>query len=140
MASFKLYDCDVGFKHNGVDYSFDHVTEVQFEDPERNRLTRGANAKDNVGLAYKDGLRDPKRVTVPIMRLSPAMKSVFDSIYKSQTRIDFYVISRSDGSSKWAKQAVLSNSPQQLTLDETPESMNVSNELETFELVEVHKS
>ena len=140
MASFKLYDCDVGFKHNGVDYSFDHVTEVQFEDPERNRLTRGANAKDNVGLAYKDGLRDPKRVTVPIMRLSPAMKSVFDSIYKSQARIDFYVISRSDGSSKWAKQAVLSNSPQQLTLDETPESMNVSIELETFELVEVHKS
>lgn len=137
---FKLYDCDIGFKYNGVDYAFDHVAEVQIEDPERNRLTRGANAKDNIGLAYKDGLKDPKRVTIPIMAMSPAIKSVFDTIFKSQARVDWYCVARSDGSSKWAKNAVLSNNPQQLTLDETAESMNVSVEFETFDLVENHKS
>lgn len=137
---FKLYDCDIGFKYNGVDYAFDHVAEVQLEDPERNRLTRGANAKDTIGLAYKDGLKDPKRVTIPIMAMSPALVTVFNEIYAKQARIDWYCVARSDGSSKWAKNAVLSNKPQQLTLDETAESMNVSVELETFELTENHKS
>lgn len=137
---FKLYDCDIGFKYNGVDYSFDHVAEVQIEDPERNRLTRGSNAKDKIGLAYKDGLKDPKRWTIPILNMSAPMKAVFDSVYDSQARIDVYCISRSDGSSKWAKNAVLSNRPQQLTLDETAESMNVSIEFETFDSTENHKS
>lgn len=140
MASFKLYDCDIGFKYNGVNYSFDHVAEVQIEDPERNRLTRGANAGDKLGLAYKDGLKDPKRVTVPVLAMSAAIKSVFETIFKTQARIDWYCVARSDGSSKWAKNAVLSNNPQQLTLDETAESMNVSVEFETFDLVENHKS
>ena len=137
---FKLYDCDIGFKYNGVDYSFDHVAEVQIEDPERNRLTRGSNAKDKIGLAYKDGLKDPKRWTIPILNMSAPMIAVFDSVYDSQARIDVYCISRSDGSSKWAKNAVLSNKPQQLTLDETAESMNVSIEFETFDSTENHKS
>lgn len=137
---FKLYDCDIGFKYNGVDYAFDHVAEVQIEDPERNRLTRGANAKDNIGLAYKDGLKDPKRVTIPIMAMTPALVAVFNEVYYKQGRIDWYCVARSDGSSKWAKNAVLSNRPQQLTLDETAESMNVSVEMETFELTENHKS
>lgn len=140
MAIFKLYDCDIGIKVNSVDYSFDHVAEVQIEDPERNRLTRGANAKDNVGLAYKDGLKDPKRITVPILNMSAAIKGVLEGAFKAQTRVDFYCISRSDGSSKWGKNCLVSNNPQQLTLDETAESMNVSIEFETFELTEVHKS
>lgn len=137
---FKLYDCDIGIKYNGVDYSFDHVAEVQIEDPERNRLTRGANAKDNIGLSYKDGLKDPKRITVPILNMSAAIKTVFENAFKTQGRVDFYCISRTDGSSKWGKNCVLSNNPQQLTLDETAESMNVSIEFETFDLVENHKS
>lgn len=140
MSIFKLYECDIGIKVDGVDYSFDHVAEVQIEDPERNRLTRGSNAKDRVGLAYKDGLKDPKRWTIPILSMSAALKNVFDSVYDKQTRIDVYCISRADGSSKWAKNAVLSNKPQQLTLDETAESMNVSLEFETFDSTEVHKS
>jgi len=140
MAIFRLYDCDIGVKYNGVDYAFDHVNEVTIEDPERNRLTRGANAKDNLGLAYKDGLKDPKRITVPVMNMSAAIKAVFEQAFKTQARLDFYCIARSDGSSKWGKNCVLSNNPQQLTLDETSESLAVSIEFETFELVENHKS
>lgn len=137
---FKLYDMDIGLKVDGVDYAFDHVAEVQFEDPERNRLTRGANAKDEIGLEYKDGLKDPKRITVPIMAMSVAISNMLKTAFKERKRVDFYGVSRTDGSSVWGKSCVLSNNPRQLTLDETAESMNVSIELETFKLEENHKS
>jgi hypothetical protein len=137
---FKMYNCDFGVKINGVDYEFEHVAELQIEDPERNRLTRGSNAKNKVGLSYKDGLKDPKRWTIPILSMSAELKGVLDSAYDNQTRLECYCIDRTDGSSKMAKNAVLSNKPQQLTLDETAESMNVSLEFETFDSSEVHKS
>lgn len=137
---FKIYNCDFGIKINGVDYEFEHVAELQIEDPERNRLTRGTNAKNKIGLSYKDGLKDPKRWTIPILNMSAALKGVLDSAYENQTRLDVYCIDRTDGSSKMAKNAVLSNKVQQLTLDETAESMNVSLEFETFDSSEIHKS
>jgi len=137
---FKHYNCDFGVKIGGVSYDFEHVAELQIEDPERNRLTRGSNAKDKVGLSYKDGLRDPKRWTIPILNMSSALKAVLDSAFNGQTRLEVYCIDRTDGSSKMAKNAVLSNRPQQLTLDDTAESMNVSLEFETFDSSENHKS
>lgn len=137
---FKLYDCDLGIKIDGVSYSFEHVQEVQIEDPERNKLTRGANAGNKIGLAYKEGLKEPKRWTIPIMGMSPELKEVLDGAYDNQTRLEVYCISRSDGSSKMARNALLSNRPQQLVLDDSPESMNVSLEFETFDSSEVHKS
>lgn len=137
---FKIYDCDFGIKVNGVNYDFDHVAELQIEDPERNRLTRGSNAKNKSGLAYKDGLKDPKKWTIPILNMSAELKGVLDDCYSNVTRLDVYCISRTDGSSKMAKNAVLSNKPQQLTVDETAESLNVSLEFETFDSSEVHKS
>ena len=137
---FKIYNCDFGIKVDGTSYDFEHVAQVQVEDPERNRLTRGSNAKNIVGLSYKDGLKDPKRWTVPILNMSLALKTVLDDCFKNQTRLEVYCIDRTDGSSKMAKQAILSNRPQQLTIDETAESMQVSLEFETFDSNEVHKS
>lgn len=137
---FKMYNCDFGIKYNGVSYDFEHVSELQIEDPERNRLTRGANAKNKIGLSYKDGLKDPKRWTIPILNMSAALKAVLDEVFETQARVDVYAIDRTDGSSKMAKNAVLSNRPQQLTLDETSESLNVSLEFETFDSTETHKS
>lgn len=137
---FKLYDCDFGIKYNGVTYDFEHVAELQIEDPERNQLTRGANAKNRIGLAYKEGLKDPKRWTLPILNMSAALKLVLDEIYDKQGRVDCFAIDRTDGSSKIAKNAILSNRPQQLTLDETAESLNVSLEFVTFDSSETHKS
>lgn len=137
---FKMYDCDFGIKINGTKYDFDDVAEVQIEDPERNKLTRGANAKNKVGLSYKEGLKEPKRWTIPIMNMSAALKGVLDSAFDNQTRLEVFCISRSDGSSKMARNAILSNRPQQLTIDDTAESMNVSLEFETFDSSEVHKS
>lgn len=137
---FKIYNCDFGIKIAGVSYDFEHVAELQIEDPERNRLTRGSNSKNKVGLVYKDGLKDPKRWTIPILNMTPELKEVLDGCYDNQTRLDVYCIDRTDGSSKFAKNAILSNKPQQLTIDETAESMNVSLEFETFDSAETHKS
>lgn len=140
MASFKLYASDVGFKLGGVTYTFPNVVSVEVEDPERNRLTRGANAGNSTGLAYKDGLTDPKRWTMPIMGMTPELKDVLDGAFKNQTRLDAFVILREDGSAKWLRNAILSNRPQQLTLDQSAESLHVSLEFESFDSEETHKS
>jgi hypothetical protein len=137
---FKIYDCDFGFKYKGVDYSFEHVAELQIEDPEKNKLTRGANQSNKLGLVYKEGIKEPKRWTIPILNMSVPLKAVLDSIFDARERLDVYCIDRNDGSSKMAKNAVLCNRPQQLTIDESPDSMNVALEFETFDSSEVHKS
>src|SRR5688572_23952063 len=108
---FKIYNCDFGIKVNSVSYDFDHVAELQIEDNERNRLTRGANAKNKIGLVYKDGLKEPKRWTLPILNMSAALKVVLDSAFEDQTRVEVYCIDRASGSSKMAKSAVLANRP-----------------------------
>jgi hypothetical protein len=137
---FKIYNCDFGIKVNGVEYDFEHVAELQIEDNERNRLTRGSNAKNKIGLSFKDGLKEPKRWMLPILNMSAALHGVLTAAFEAQTRLEVYCIARDDGSSKMAKNAILSNRPQQLTLDESAESMNVSLEFETFDSTENHKS
>lgn len=136
---FRIYDCDFGVKVNGVNYDFEHVSELSIDDPERNRLTRGSNAKTKIGLPYKDGLKDPKKWTIPILNMSAALKEVLDGCYDNQTRLDVYCIDRKNGSSKMAKNAILSNKPQQLKLDDTAESLQVSLEFETFDSGETIK-
>ncbi len=137
---FKLYDCDVGIKYNGQSYSFTHVNEVTIEDPENTKLTRGSNASNKLGLVYKEGIKDPKRVTCTIMDMSIELKEVLDQAYENKDRLDFFAISRVDGSSKMAKNAVLCQMPQQLALEDSAESMNVSLSFESFDLSEVHKT
>ena len=140
MAQFKIYDCDFGIKINGVPYEFTHVNELTIEDPENTKLVRGSNAGNKMGLVYKEGTKEPKRISVTIMDMSIALKEVLDLAYENRSRMDVYCISRSDGSSKMAKNAVLSQIPQQLTIDESADSMNVSLAFESFDLSEVHKA
>jgi hypothetical protein len=137
---FKIYNSDFGIKLNGVNYDFTHVDSLTIEDPEFNRLVRGANATNKEGLVYKEGGKEPKRVTVTIMDMTAALKAVLDSCFSEKTRIDaVYCIDRSDGSGKMAKSAILAQQPQQLTVDESPESMAVNLIFESFDLSEVHK-
>lgn len=137
---FKPYECDIGIKVNSVAYEFQDVMSLNVEDNERNRLTRGSNASNKTGLAYRDGLSEPKRWTMIIRGMTPEQKALFDSCFTGQTRVDAYYVSRIDGSSKMLKSAIISNRPQQLTLDETPESMDVTIEMESFDSSEIHKS
>lgn len=137
---FKIYNCDFGIKVDGVAYDFPDVAELTIEDPEKNRLTRGANAKNITGLAYKEGAKEPKKWTLPILNMTADIKALLDGVFDNQTRVECYCIDRTDGSSKIAKQAVLCNRPQQLQLTDSPDSMNVSLEFETFDSNEAHKS
>lgn len=136
---FKPYECDFGFKYNGVTYDFDDVDSLQIEDPEMTRLIRGANGKNLVGLRYKEGIKEPKKWTVNILEMSLEIKDLLETIFKNGDRVDVFCISRVDGSSKIAKNAVLCQKPQQLLVDESAESLNVALMFETFDGGEVYK-
>lgn len=136
---FKMYNCDFGFKYNGVNYDFEHVESVGVEDPESTKLIRGANKSNKVGLVYTEGTKDPKVVTVTVLGLTSSLHGLLTTIHKEKARCEFYCIDRTDGSSKIGKNAVLRQKPMQLTIDETPEAMNVVLVFETFDLEENHK-
>lgn len=137
---FRLYDCDVGIKLNGVNYDFTHVDEVTVEDPEFNRLSRGANAGNKEGLVYKEGLKEPKRITIAMMQLTAALYAALVAAFEAQTRLDVFAVSRTDGSKKMGRNAILCQIPQQLTLNDSAESMQVRLVFETFDTTEDHKS
>lgn len=136
---FKHNECDFGIVLGGVDYRFTNVQRIAIEDPERNALTRGSNGADKVGIAYRVGVSEAKRWTAEILDMSFAMKTALDAAYDNQTRMDVYAIDRKTGASKMARQAILANKPQQLTLEEGPESLQVSLEFETFDSSEKYK-
>jgi hypothetical protein len=140
MAQFKIYDCDFGIKIAGISYEFTHVNELTIEDPENTKLIRGSNAGNKVGLVYKEGIKEPKKISVSIMDMTIALKEVLDAAYDARTRLDVYCISKTDGSSKMAKNAVLSQIPQQLSINDGADSMNVKLDFESFDLSEVHKT
>ncbi len=130
----KLLDCDVGLTIEGINYEFVHVDSVTVEDPEETNLTRGANAGNKVGIVFKEGVKDPTRITVPVMGMSTSLHELLKTVYDTEKRFDFYCISRKTGASKFAKNAVLCKRPQQLTLDETPESMNIGLVIASFDV------
>lgn len=138
--NFKLYECDVGVKYNGVSYLFDHVVSWVVEDPQNTKLTRGANAGNKLGLAFTEGLKEPKRITCMIMGLTKDLVAVLNTIYENQDRCDVFAIARKDGSSQKGANSVLCQKPRQLTLDDSAESLHVQLVFETFDLEEDHKS
>lgn len=140
MGPLKLNDCDVGLTIGGVEYNFTHVDSVTVDDPERKRLTRGANQGNKVGIQYTEGSKEAKTITTSVIDIPVALHTLLKDCYKKGTRMSFWAISRTDGSSKFAKNAILSQTPQQLALDETPESMNVSLILESFDVDDTYKA
>lgn len=140
MAVFKMYDCDFGITLNGVNYLFTHVEGLQIEDPERTRLMRGGNAGNKLGFAYTEGVKDAKVITLTVIGMEMAVHNLLKAAYTNKTRMNVFCISRSDGSSKNGKNAILSQSPKQLSMDDSAESLNTALIFETFDVEEVHKS
>jgi hypothetical protein len=135
-----MYECDFGFSINGVNYEFDHVENVTIEDPERTRIIRGANAKNTVGLTYREGLKEAKTMTLTVIGMTAATHNLLKDAFKAQTRLEAWVVSRVDGSSKIAKNAVISQSPKQLSMDDSAESLNTALIFESFDMDEIHKT
>lgn len=140
MTVFKMYECDFGVTIAGVNYDFTHVENVTYEDPERTRLIRGSNAGNKLGLIYVEGLKEAKVITLTVIGMPAAVHNLLKKAYTDKTRLDMYVISRADASSKIAKNAVLSQSPKQLTLDDSPDSLNTALIFESFDVDETHKT
>jgi hypothetical protein len=137
---FKIYDCDFGITLNGVNYDFDHVENLQIDDPETTELVRGGNAGNKTGLVYKQGLKEPKTITLTVIGVPMALHNLLKAAYKDKTRMDCYVVSRVDGSSKIAKNAILSQEPKQLSVSDAAESMNTALIFKSFDVSEEHKS
>jgi hypothetical protein len=137
---FKLYDCDFGVTINGINYDFEHVDSLAIEDPERSRLVRGGNAANKLGIVYKEGIKEAKTITVTLIGVSMELHAVLLQAFRDKLRVDCYCVSRIDGSSKIAKNAIISQEPQQLSLDDSSESMNVALVFESYDVTEVHKS
>lgn len=137
---FKLYDCDIGLTIRGTNYDLEHVDSVTIEDPSRTRLVRGANASNKIGLAYTEGTKEASTITTSTIGVPADLHNLLKDVFKTKERIDFYCISRQDGSSKMAKNSVLAQEPQQLNLDDSPESLNTALVLESFDVSENHKS
>lgn len=140
MSVFKLIDCDFGVTIKGVSYDFVHVQGLTLEDNEKVRLIRGGNAGNKTGISYAEGVREAKVLTVTVIGMDTPIYTLLRDAFKNRERVECYTISRTDGSSKIAKNSVLSQMPQQLTIDETAESMNVALIFETFDIEEKHKT
>ncbi len=137
---FKLYESDFGVTLNGVNYDFDHVENLQIEDPERTRLVRGGNAGNKIGLAYKEGIKEAKTMTVTVIGIPVELHNLLKQAYADKTRMDAYCVSRVDGSTKIAKNAILSQEPKQNNLDDSAESMNTALVFESFDVSENMKT
>jgi hypothetical protein len=123
-----------------VNYDFEHVENMTIEDPERTRLIRGSNAGNKIGLSYKEGIKEAKTITVTVLGISKELFDLLKQAYVDKSRMDCFAVSRIDGSSKIAKNSILSSEPKQLTLDDSAESMNMALVFESFDVSEIHKS
>jgi hypothetical protein len=140
MGVFKMYECDFGLTIEGVNYTFTHVENMQIEDPERTKLIRGSNAGNKLGLSYKEGLKEAKTITLTVLDIPSELHGLLKTAYAKQTRMDCWCVSRADGSSKIAKNAVLAQEPKQMQMDDSAESLNVALVFESFDVSEDLKS
>jgi hypothetical protein len=137
---FKIYECDFGVTLNGVNYDFEHVENVQIDDPESTELVRGANAGNKTGLVYTQGRKEPKTITLTVIGIPMELHNLLKQAYKDKTRMDCYVVDRTDGSTKIAKNAVLSKEPMQASISDAAESMNTALAFKSFDVTVEHKS
>ena len=137
---FKLYDCDFGVTIRGVNYDFVDIDSVTIEDPQTVELTRGANAGNTEGLVYTQGAKEAKTVTLVLPAVPMELMVLLTDVFNKRERLEAYCISRSDGSSRMIKKAVINMKPQQLVIDESEESINISLMLKSFSVTDNHKS
>lgn len=131
MAAIKLYDCKVGVEIAGVNYEFEHVRSVTIENPERNNLMRGANAPTSGGISFMEGMMEPKTITIPVIDMTTELFNLLKDCFKNQTRLTVFTVDK-QGQMTTAKQSVLAQTPLQLTLDDSAESMDISLEFVSF--------
>ena len=137
MASFILTNCDFGFSYNGKNYDFTkEVDSVVIEDPQFKKLTRGGSGKSKTGLAYSEGAKEAKKITITLCGLPSSYLKLLKSLFESEERIDSYCVDRKSGITRNFNNSLISQEPRQLAIQEGAESLNVILILETFDIVE----
>ena len=114
-------------------------------------LDLSGSETDWTAAVRKAGDAVAARLAVPVAYVDERMTSVRAerlvrtsglrrSEREKKERVDAGGISRVDGSSKMLRQAILSQSPKQLSMDDSPESLNTALLFESFDFEEIHKS
>lgn len=137
MASFILTNCDFGSSYNGTNYDFTkEVDSVVIEDPQMKKLTRGGSGKSKTGIAYSEGMKDARKVTITLVGLPASYLKLLKSLFESEERIDSYCVDRKTGITRSFNNSLISQEPKQLAIQEGAESLNILLILETFDIVE----
>lgn len=137
---FKLDEIDVTIAINGVNYDLPNFDSVTIEDTEEVTLHRGNNGKDDEGIALRSGLAEPKSVTIAALAIPQDLAALINNCFENKTRIEVYMVTRSDGSNISLKKAIVAQRFEQRQLDETRESLIQSLIIRSFAKKESHKS
>ena len=129
----QLRKCDFGIIYNEVKYDFtEYVDGVTIEDTESKHLVRGRTGVSKKGLIYSESLHTPKRISVSLVGLRKDFFPVFRKIYAEEDRVEVYCIDRKTGNNRVFKDAVLTQEPEQLTMTDGAEEMNLTLVFESF--------
>jgi hypothetical protein len=133
---FQIHQVDSGFSFNSVSYNFSDVDVVNYTYNQKNRLTRGANAQNSVGISYKEGLKTPDIAETKIKDCSIEVYNLLLSLWKSEGRINFWIVDRKTGEGYTYKNAIIRDKPRQTEVSETEDSISFMLAVESFDVSE----
>lgn len=134
--AMQLADCDCGFTINGQTYDYSAAVDSNaFENPEKVHLTRASSRQNTMGLAYREGSKDPRRVTVVFQGLLQDHADLLEKCFENKTRLEPYIIERDTGRKIILKNAIVSEPPTQANIGgDGAEELNVQVVFETFNI------
>lgn len=135
-ASFQIWKCSGGFTYNGVNYDFADIDNVTYTYNRRNHLTRGANAKNKVGIITQEGLKTPDTAEYNVLDCSKAIYKLINELYEKEERIDAYFIDDETGEYTIFKKAVIRDKPRQTSVGEEDTSTSFIFAVESFDVKE----
>lgn len=135
-ASFQLWKCSGGFTYNGTNYDFKDIDSVAYTYNRKNHLTRGANAKNKVGIVTQEGLKTPDVAEYTVLDCSKEIYNLLKRIYEKEERIDAYFIDDETGEYTIFKNSVIRDKPRQTTIDESETSTFFMFAVESFDVKE----
>jgi hypothetical protein len=133
---FQISDGDAGFTYEGVNYTFSDVDSIDYTFNRKNRLTRGANGQNKVGLVYKEGLKTADVAEFRITDCSIDIYNLLLTIFNESKRINAWFIDRTTGEGFTFKNAIVRDKPRQMSIGESAESLSFMFAVESFDVTE----
>jgi len=131
---FQISQGDAGFSYNGSNYNFADFDTIDYTFASKNRLTRGANGTNKVGISYKEGLKTHDVAEVKVVDCSVAIYNLLRTIQEKGDRISFWFIDRETGEGFTYNNATIRDKPLQTSIGETEDSLSFMFAVESFDL------